>query len=97
MSIYIPDVALPKGSRRAISVVICSNGDVYYDGLTKLGNKAIELPAHGRLIDADALKENWFLTNDTGTPVVEVCEIDDDPTIIPPRIEVEDRYAATRC
>lgn len=89
MGIYIPDVAIPKGSRRAISVSICSNGDVYYDGLTKLGNKAIELPSHGRLIDADALYEDCALEHDyevmaTTTRINEYMQlkIDDAPTII---------------
>lgn len=45
--------------------------------------KVNSIKPHGRLIDADALRENWFLTNDTGTQVVEVCEIDAAPTIIP--------------
>lgn len=36
-----------------------------------------------RLIDADALAENWFFTNDTGAQVVELCEINGAPTIDP--------------
>ena len=42
----------------------------------------IPVPDHGRLIDADALKENWCLT-EFGNKVVEVVEIDGAPTIIP--------------
>ena len=42
----------------------------------------IPVPEHGRLIDADALKENWFIT-ELGNKVVEVQEIDAAPTIIP--------------
>ena len=42
----------------------------------------VPVPDHGRLIDADALKENWFLT-ELGNKVIEVQEIDAAPTIIP--------------
>ena len=42
----------------------------------------LEVPPHGRLIDADALKENWCVT-ELGNKVVEVIEIDGAPTIIP--------------
>ena len=42
----------------------------------------IPVPPHGRLIDADALKENWCVT-ELGNKVVEVVEIDGAPTIIP--------------
>ena len=34
-----------------------------------------------RLIDANALAENWFKTNDTGTKVVELLEIEKAPTV----------------
>lgn len=34
-----------------------------------------------RLIDANALAENWFYTNDTGTQVVELLEIEQAPTV----------------
>ena len=42
----------------------------------------IPVPPHGRLIDGDALKENWCVT-ELGNKVVEVVEIDGAPTIIP--------------
>lgn len=34
-----------------------------------------------RLIDAEALAENWFYTSDTGTKAVELIEIEEAPTI----------------
>ena len=34
-----------------------------------------------RLIDANALADNWFYTNDTGTKVVELLEIEQAPTV----------------
>jgi hypothetical protein len=34
-----------------------------------------------RYIDADALAEYWFYTNDTGTKVVELLEIEQAPTV----------------
>lgn len=44
----------------------------------------IELPPHGRLIDADALKRKRKWTDDFyETEYVEVEDIDDAPTIIP--------------
>lgn len=42
----------------------------------------LDVPPHGRLIDADKLKENWCVT-ELGNKVVEVVEIDGAPTIIP--------------
>ena len=48
----------------------------------KTGCPIIPVPPHGRLIDADALKENWCVT-ELGNKVVEVIEIDAAPTIIP--------------
>lgn len=34
-----------------------------------------------RLIDAHELAKNWFYTNDTGTKVVELLEIEQAPTV----------------
>lgn len=52
-----------------------------WDDMRK-GCPLIPVPDHGRLIDANALKENWFIT-ELGNKVVEVQEIDAAPTIIP--------------
>lgn len=46
-----------------------------------------------RLIDADALKENWFYTTDTKIKVVEVAEIDGAPTITDVSSVVHGRWA----
>ena len=46
--------------------------------------EAVPVPAHGRLIDADALKEKHHWTDDYyETEYVEVEDIDAAPTIIP--------------
>lgn len=54
-----------------------------------------------RLIDADALAENWFYTNDTGTKVVELLEIEEAPTIdaLPLRCRIGDTVwvVGTKC
>lgn len=45
----------------------------------------IELPPHGRLIDADALRDKWIwgTTDRLGyTKCIEVVDLDDAPTII---------------
>ena len=59
MDILIKNLKIPK--EKYIRVEIHHDGTMYvqrngsYSFYTKLENKAIELPPHGRLIDADAL------------------------------------------
>lgn len=59
MSIYIKGMKMPKAGQ-IVLVEIDENGDVFaaYDGgRTKLTqHKAVPVPPHGRLIDADALE-----------------------------------------
>lgn len=58
MSVYIKSMEMPKPGQ-IVLVEIDENGDVFaaYDGgRTKLTQyKAVHVPGHGRLIDADAL------------------------------------------
>lgn len=55
MSILIHGVSMPKeGLARNISIF--DDGNVRFYGGSAVIGKAIELPPHGRLIDADALK-----------------------------------------
>lgn len=85
MSIYIHGMDMPTKENTVI--LISPYGDVWMIGdmpnedthLAKA--KAISVSKHGRLIDADALKENWCVT-ELGNKVVEVAEIDGAPTII---------------
>lgn len=50
MGVYIKGVDMPKD--KAVSLIICSSGNVYYDYLEFAG-KAVPVPPHGRLIDGD--------------------------------------------
>lgn len=50
MGLYIPGMEMPKDG--AVSLIVCSSGNVYTDGLIPVG-EAIPVPPHGRLIDAD--------------------------------------------
>lgn len=58
MELLLKNVSLPKEG--TLDLHICPNGKVYYrhDGfpIPSLKIKAIELPAHGRLIDADKME-----------------------------------------
>ena len=58
MGIYLPNIKMPIGENDMLQCIISPDGSVQYnlnfetrwhDGI------AIELPSHGRLIDADAL------------------------------------------
>ena len=82
MGIYVPGIKLPK---EGDCIIVYSDGEVWGDGkpIGKVGT-AVELPPHGRLIDADALKNKHHWTDDFyETEYVEVEDIDAAPTIIP--------------
>ena len=53
MSIHISDVKLPPDDKMDLVLCIRHDGTVFNPWGTELG-KAVELPPHGRLIDADA-------------------------------------------
>ena len=53
MGVYIKGMDMPK--EKAIGLVICSSGNVYYEHLEFAG-KAIPVPPHGGLIDGDIAK-----------------------------------------
>ena len=50
MGIYI-NMEMPKD--KAVSLLILTNGNVYKDGIC-FAKKAVSIPPHGRMIDADA-------------------------------------------
>jgi len=88
MDVLIKGLALPKKGESCINLKIYSDGTVYEIGMYSgeiIPNKAkaIELPPHGRLIDADKVKEkqkhsyNEFCEN-----VVSVFDIDHAPTVL---------------
>lgn len=88
MSVLIP-FNLPKD--KSVTLFITSNGDVYLEGVL-LSGKAVTVPPHGRLIDADALEAHGDCLSklhiDYGAPNGkmiwrECVPFDDIPTIIP--------------
>ena len=61
--ILIKNMEMPKQMESPITITIFKNGSVWMNDVTfgkgKLPNaKAVALPEHGRLIDADAFKNN---------------------------------------
>ena len=83
MSILIKGIKMPKscGECKLRTAIGCC-GNLPHN--TRMLNcPLIELPLHGRLIDADALKAKRHWTDDFyETEYVEVEDIDDAPTII---------------
>lgn len=61
MGIYIPDVKLPPDDDWILVLCIQHDGTVLDPYGNQLDGKAIELPPHGRLIDADALLKDHGL------------------------------------
>lgn len=90
--IYIPDVGLPQDGDFELWISIKKDGSYNYNisGRWNEGKrKAIPVPPHGRLIDADELYEDCVLDNDyevmaTTTRINEYIQlkIDNAPTII---------------
>ena len=97
MSILIEGMELPKG--KEVFLRIDEKGEVYVYGSypTKL-HKAVPVPPHGRLIDADALHYNRIrIAHPDGAvggwnAVVMSAEIKDAPTIIPADPEKEEDH-----
>ena len=88
MSILIKDMEMPKHGD--VLVVREYNGKTYIKHEGHLGFEArlIELPPHGRLIDADKLLEKAYWDYNEAThdynnfKVVSEYDIDDAPTVI---------------
>ena len=79
--ILIKGLKLPEGANE-LRLIIHPNGQVIISKQTYLEEtEAIEIPDHGRLIDADALKQKWIFRGEAERGYQE--EIDDAPTIIP--------------
>ena len=81
--VYIKGMEIPKSG--GISVYIWSSGTV--DSANGI-YKAISVPDHGRLIDADELKmeERWWdndYAEDGYDHVIEIKDLENAPTIIP--------------
>lgn len=89
MNILIKGLDIPKSEHERITVQIGSDGAVYLVTDFELKAEvykfnAVEVPEpHGRLIDADALKEYGIMAADYCVDLfVPVDDIDDAPTII---------------
>ena len=91
MSVLVKGMEMPKDDE-----MLCIN--IYPDGRVcidmdlkcKPVAQAVGLPPHGRLIDADALRDKWIWgdTDRLGhTECVEVIDIDNAPTIIEAEVE----------
>ena len=89
MSILIKGISMPHGEYEGIMLAIY-DGEAYNIG-TKQKHDAVEVPQHGRLIDADALWEAvykmWGLEADPSECSPLMSLIVNAPTII----EAEDR------
>lgn len=87
MSILILGMEMPKD--REINLRIDEKGEVYVYGSypTEL-HKAVPVPPHGRLIDADAVQDEWYRLNfdrkiTDGTLAYWNMQLSKAPTIIP--------------
>ena len=88
MSILVRGMEMPTGCS-AVTLKVWPDDQVEIidaDGEWKT-SKAIPVPAHGRLIDADVLTDNWYyasaaLRQDDVRKVVCLDDIDSAPTII---------------
>lgn len=99
MSILIPNCILPPDDRMDLVLCIQHDGTVLDPWGNQIDTKAVELPPHGRLIDADALLKDHGLetccpeiTRDERPfqyemfrPAMDFCNwVEDAKTIIPP-------------
>ena len=54
MGVYLPNVDMPKGDK-VVTIQICPDGSIWQQYRGTVPNaKAVPVPPHGRLIDADA-------------------------------------------
>lgn len=92
MGIYISEITMPKGEDSKLVLQIFPNGEVYDEHDIRLGianwAKAIPVPPHERLIDADALRVSLVFSEKTSEWAVPALRevlmvIDEMPTIIP--------------
>lgn len=87
--IYIPGMQMPI--EHGVCVFILPNGNVYSDGVILTG-KALLVPDHGRLIDADALPLGETVPTvmmHDGEKWLSAYELAMAPTIIPADREAE--------
>ena len=81
MGVYLPNVDAPKDDK-AVTIQICPDGSIWqqYRG-TVPNTKAVPVPPHGRLIDADALTETidgiWDCNDLYFQPNDKICDPND--------------------
>ena len=100
MSILISGIEMPKENEEII-IRIDSNGTIMTEyGLSISGTKAIPIPSHGRLIDANTLREkfprpqDWMSIAQALVHITGIwAEIDNAPTVI--EEEVYGQYTDT--
>jgi len=95
MSLLISGLNLPND--KPVTLFITSNRHVYLEGVL-LSGKAVPIPVHGRLIDADALEAKGYCLSKLhidydaprGSKVWRECvPFDEAPTIIPAEEEAQ--------
>jgi hypothetical protein len=86
--ILIRGIELPKNE--PLRLVLNPNGQLFVDhGVTFEEYEAVELPEHGRLIDADKLLHPDPSTESTPFAFT-ACKIIEAPTVIPSNKEAQD-------
>lgn len=82
--VLIKGMEMPKDDYVVMTLYPNGNCYLYYKGCGGIAKtaKVIEVPPHGRLIDADALKQKKKHSTEFAENVVSVAEIDWMPTII---------------
>lgn len=92
MSIYIKGVEMPKHDDEYVIFTVYGDGGVVYGPPNRphvrYKDRAVPIPPHGRLIDADALKVSLVFAEKTAEWAVPALRavlmvIDEMPTIIP--------------
>lgn len=90
MGVYLPNVDMPKGDK-VLTVQICPDGSIWQQYRGTVPNaKAVPVPPHGRLIDADkiGLTDFEIILCQKGNPFKNALKmllekIENAPTIIP--------------
>ena len=94
MGVYMPNVDMPKGDK-VLTIQICPDGSIWQQYRGTVPNaKAVHVPPHGRLIDADALihdiekafTPSWYI-RERNADMVKFLSLED--TIIPAEEEIK--------
>ena len=94
MSLYIPGMEMPTSCSKCPFCdddfddnyfgLCCSLTGTRFDGDERISDcPLIEVPPHGRLVDADALEKQAVFSFDTDEDIIFMDDLHDAPTIIP--------------